>query len=66
MNCLAMVSTPWLMLQHREYRGDELLGADVALLYKEQAVAFIANDWLKVGHGSTVVPVDYDLIGAWP
>ena len=64
--CLAMVSTPWLMLQHREYRGDELLGADVALLYKEQAVAFIANDWLKVGHGSTVVPVDYDLIGAWP
>ena len=64
--CLAMVSTPWLMLQHREYRGDELLGADVALLYKEQAIAFIANDWLKVGLGSTVVPVDYDLIGAWP
>ena len=64
--CLAMVSTPWLILNHREYRGDELLGADVALLYKEQAIAFIANDWLKVGLGSTVVPVDYDLIGAWP
>ena len=64
--CLAMVSTPWLMLQHREYRGDELLGADVALLYKEQAIAFIASDWLKVGQGGTVVPVDYDLVGAWP
>ena len=64
--CLAMVSTPWLLLQHLEYRGDELLGADVALLYKEQAIAFIANDWRKVGQGSTVVPVDYDLIEAWP
>ena len=63
---LAMVSTPWLVVQHLEYRGDELLGADVALLYKEQAVAFIANDWLQVGQGSTVVPVDYDLTGAWP
>lgn len=64
--CLAMVATPWLLLQHLKYRGDELLGADVALLYKEQAIAFIANDWLKVGRGSTVVPVDYDLMGAWP
>lgn len=64
--CLAMASTPWLVLQHLEYRGDELLGPDVALLYKEQAIAFIANDWLQVGQGSTVVPVDYDLTGAWP
>ncbi len=30
--CLAMASTPWLVLQHLEYREDELLGADVALL----------------------------------
>ena len=64
--CLATASTPWLVLQHLEYRGDELLGADVGLLYKEQVIAFIANDWLKVGQGSTVVPVDYDLTGAWP
>ena len=63
--CLSMIATPWLAVQHLNYRGDHLIGADVPLTFKEQAIAFIANDWVVNGRGSSVVPVDYDLAGEW-
>jgi len=44
------------------YRGDVLTNADVPLIQVEQAVDFVAQDWLSVSDDPTI-PVDYQLGG---
>jgi hypothetical protein len=49
---------------HLSYRGSFLSEADVPLVYKMQAVDFIAHDWQSIS-SSKVIPVDYRLGGKW-
>jgi hypothetical protein len=56
----------WMILRdHLLYRGSLLSEADVPLIFKMQAIDFIARDWKQVSD-SALVPVDYDLDrGIW-
>ena len=52
-----------IIRDHLQYRGDVLSEADIPLIYKEQAVAFIAGDW-KQHSDSNTISVNYDLDGS--
>jgi hypothetical protein len=52
-----------MVRDHIQYRGNILTDADIPLVDKEQAVAFIARDW-KNHSASTTIAVDYDLGGS--
>jgi hypothetical protein len=49
---------------HYIYRGTIVSVADVPLVHKEDALAFIAADWRAHGHGDRV-PLHYDMVGEW-
>ena len=51
-----------IVRDHLQYRGNILSEADIPLVSKEQAVDFIARDWVNHSR-SKVIPVDYDLGG---
>ncbi len=52
-----------IVRDHLQYRGNTLSEADIPLVDKEQALAFIVQDWRNYSDSSTI-PVDYDLGGA--
>jgi len=49
---------------HLIYRGTIVSVADVPLVHKEQALAFIAADW-RSRSKSDRVPLHYDMVGEW-
>lgn len=51
-----------IVRDHLQYRGNILTEADVPLVDKEQAIAFIVQDW-KNNSGSSTISVDYNLGG---
>jgi hypothetical protein len=51
-----------IVRDHLQYRGNVLTEADVPLVDKEQALAFIVRDWKSQSDSSTI-SVDYDLGG---
>lgn len=50
--------------KHLIYRGTIVSVADVPLVHKEAALAFIANDW-RAHSDSDRVPLHYDMVGEW-
>ena len=55
------VSAAWA---HLIYRGTIVSVADVPLVHKEAALAFIARDW-RAHSESDRVPLHYDMVGEW-
>ena len=54
-----------ILHDHLQYRGSVLTEADIPLTDKEQAVDYIARDWINRS-SSQVIPVDYDVDrGIW-
>jgi hypothetical protein len=49
---------------HLVYRGSIVSVADVPLVHKEEALAFIATDW-RAHSDSDRVPLHYDMVGEW-
>jgi len=61
-SALNIIAGVLLVQAHLDYRGDVLTSADVPLYHIEQAVDFIAQDWISKSDEKTI-PVDYQLGG---